>query len=59
MLLDLFDLDGFCFLVCLIWDEFVPVVAIGVVAAMIVGGHCCGSGGCTVVVTVVDDDGRS
>ena len=34
---------------------FVPVLAVGVVAAMVVGGHCCGSGG--YVSVVVDDDG--
>ena len=37
-------------------NVFVPVVAVGVVAAMVVvGGRCCGSGGCTVVV-VVDEE---
>ena len=33
-----------------------PVLAAGVVAAMVVGGHCCGSGGYASVV-VVDVDG--
>ena len=34
---------------------FVPVLAVGVVAAMVVDGYCCGSGGYASVV--VDDDG--
>ena len=35
---------------------FVPVVAVGVVAEVVVGGRCCGSGGCAIVVVVDDDD---
>ena len=42
---------------------FVPVVAVGVVAAVVVGGRYCGNGGCAVVgvIVLVDDDdgGRS
>ena len=32
-----------------------PVVAIGIVTAMVVGGRCYNNGGCAVVVVVVDD----
>ena len=34
---------------------FVPVLAVGVVATMVVGGYCCGNGGYASIV--VDDDG--
>ena len=34
---------------------FVPVLVVGVVAAMVVGGYCCGNGGYASIV--VDDDG--
>ena len=37
---------------------FVPVVAIGVFAVVVVGGRCCGSGGCAVVDVVDNDDDR-
>ena len=35
---------------------FVPVVAVGVIAEVVVGGRCCGSGGCAIVIIVADDD---
>ena len=37
---------------------FVPVVTIGVVAAVVVGGHCCSSGTCVIVDVVDNDDDR-
>ena len=36
-------------------DWWLPMVAVGVVAAVTVGGCCCGSGGCAVDD---DDDGN-